>query len=781
LAYGIIYYPFILMKKKTFLLAFAMLLAFTLTAQTTIFPFGSTWKYLDTGTDQGTAWRATAFDDGTWKPGNGIFGYGNRNEATSISYGPDSANKYITTYFRKAITIANPLAFSSFTGSVKRDDGVVVYVNGNEIYRNNLTIGTIDYLTRASSAPDNGNTALPFTIPASAFVSGSNVIAVEVHQTNSFSFDMAFDLELTGVASLVSGDQAPPVVLGINRQMPITETTSSTSVIFRATFSEPVTGVDKSDFQLVNPVGCTIASVVAVGTDGSTYDVTINGISGSGKLGLNLKSSATGIMDAASKPLNGGFTGQTYTVIQDATAYGFTSVTGLNSIHSRDHASKRKQQAKVFNNAGRHWAVLASTGGTYLWRLDGTNWTNILRLSNKNSQADCIVDGDVTHIFLFMGQSSELVSVEYDPATVSYKPWASRNTKVDLVLDEGIETGTIALDGTGRMWLTSDAVTDINVRYADAPYNSWSAPITIAAGVHSDDVGTVIAMPSTGKIGVFWSNQVTKRFGFRTHADGTDPATWTADEVPASQSALDEGKGMADDHMNMKIARDGTIYCAVKTSYDEAGFPEIVLLVRRLTGTWDKLYSVSENGTAPIVLLNEAQGKVKVVYTSDTYGGDILYKETPVSSISFGAALTLIGGVNNYPTSSHQNYTSEVVILASDEEQTVGVLARDGLAADPGMIGTPPPSAMNPAFQAEAFPNPFKSKAMIRFTLQTDGPYTLTLLNRIGQIVAQQQGTAKAGKQNVIEVAGVGLSNGFYFARLQSREKTKVFRLLLAR
>ena len=180
-----------------------------------------------------------------------------------------------------------------------------------------------------------------------------------------------------------------------------------------------------------------------------------------------------------------------------------------------------------------------------------------------------------------------------------------------------------------------------------------------------------------GKVGVLWGNQNIKRFCFRTHADGQSPDTWSADEVPASQSALEEGKGMADDHLNIKVAGDGTLYGAVKTGYDEAGYPEISLIVRRPDGSWDKLYGVSENGTAPIVVLNEAMGKIRVIYTSATYGGTILYKESATANISFGAELTLMAGLNNYVTSTHQNFTSDIVILASNAEETNGVLAHD--------------------------------------------------------------------------------------------------------
>jgi hypothetical protein len=761
------------MKKISLLLACTMLLAFRIAAQTAIFPFGSDWKYLDTGTDQGVSWRSPGFDDEAWETGLGYFGYGQRQEATLLDFGPDSADKFRTTYFRKAFTMANPLAFAFFTGRVKRDDGVVVYVNGKEVFRNNMPAGTIDYRTLASSASDHGRTALPFTINTAAFVRGSNVIAVELHQTNPYSFDLGFDLELLGTPATLNGDAQPPTLRAIDRQMPAAEKTNTTSVIYRITFSEPVIGVDVSDFTLVSTVGGTLTSLVAVGTDGSTYDATIGEISGSGSLGLNLKSEATGILDAASNPLSGGFTGQIYAIIHDRGAYGFTSVTALQAIPARVQATKGEQQAKVFTHAGKHWAVIASTGGTYLWRLDGTTWINVLRLSEKNARADCIVAADVTHILLFMGISSEFISLEYDSTAQTYRPWSARSNPVALTLDAGVESAAIARDGTGRMWLASDAETDIRVRYSDAPYTTWSDPVTIAAGLSPDDVCTLVAMPRTKEIGVFWSNQQTARYGFRTHQDGRAADAWSADEVPAGQSALPIGRGMADDHVNVKMARDGTLYCAVKTSYNTAGHPRLALLIRRPGGSWDPLHGISEIGTAPVVLLNEAVGKVRVVYASQTYGGDILYKESYTSRISFGQELTLISGINDYATSAHQQSSGEVVILASNEEETLGVLARDGLATDTALAD----------MQAGVvgYPNPFSSKTRIRFALPADGPYTFTLLNRIGQVMGQQQGAGKAGKHNFIEIEGGGLRNGLYFARIQTREVSRVLRLVLTR
>ncbi|MEP7375455.1 MAG: Ig-like domain-containing protein [Chitinophagaceae bacterium] len=163
----------------------------------TLVTFGTSWKYLDKGTNQGTAWKATSFNDASWATGNAQLGYGDGDEATVVSYGPSSTAKYITTYFRKTISVSNPLNFSSILGSVKRDDGIAIYLNGTEVYRNNLTAGA-GYTTLATLASDDGATAQTFSFSPSSFVSGTNVIAVEIHQNAANSTDISFDLQLIG-------------------------------------------------------------------------------------------------------------------------------------------------------------------------------------------------------------------------------------------------------------------------------------------------------------------------------------------------------------------------------------------------------------------------------------------------------------------------------------------------------------------------------------------------------------------------------------------------------
>ena len=333
-----------------------------------------------------------------------------------------------------------------------------------------------------------------------------------------------------------------------------------------------------------------------------------------------------------------------------------------------------KPQSKVWTYDGKWWMVMPNSTGTHIFRLDGDVWTSILTIdASKFARADCKVVGNVTHILLYKAVTSSLVSVEYNSGT--YQLWISRPTTAVVTLDTGVETATIDVDSNGRMWVASDAATDINVRWSDFPYSTWSAPINIESGVSTDDICVITAFG--GKIGVLWSNEISKRFGFKYHTDGEDPEIWSTNEVPASQSADNIGGGMADDHLNLAVASDGTIFAAVKTSYDLTGFPKIALLIRRPAGTWDNLYPVSNSGTRPIVVLNESLGKVKVIYTANEGNANILYKESSTTNISLSPALTLISGANSSVTSTKQSYTEDIVIMASTSTTLTGVVAKD--------------------------------------------------------------------------------------------------------
>lgn len=158
----------------------------------------ATWKYLDNGTNQGTAWRSNTFDDTLWSSGKAELGYGDGDETTVVNYGPDPELKYLTTYFRKTFTVINPAAYNELTLGVIFDDGVVVYLNGNEVYRSNMPAGTINYNTPAAlgvsgEAERTWNT---IALNSSLFLTGTNVLTAEVHQLSYDSSDLSFNARI---------------------------------------------------------------------------------------------------------------------------------------------------------------------------------------------------------------------------------------------------------------------------------------------------------------------------------------------------------------------------------------------------------------------------------------------------------------------------------------------------------------------------------------------------------------------------------------------------------
>ena len=175
-------------------------------APTVLSPLGATWKYLDDGSEQGIPWRGTNFNDGAWNSGAARLGFGSdqaplgttiRRFVTGTS-GPQVTNFY----FRRSIVVTNPAAFTTIQFRYQRDDGCVLYVNGNEAFRNNMPAGTIVATNFATATVSGIPAALTFytnNIATTNFLAGTNLIAVEVHQSTATSSDIGWELEVNGI------------------------------------------------------------------------------------------------------------------------------------------------------------------------------------------------------------------------------------------------------------------------------------------------------------------------------------------------------------------------------------------------------------------------------------------------------------------------------------------------------------------------------------------------------------------------------------------------------
>jgi hypothetical protein len=163
---------------------------------------GSSWRYWDRGGDPGDTWRTGGFDDASWGAGRPQLGYGDGDETTVLSYGPDPANKHITTYFRASFDTGGSRPASAQI-SLLADDGAVVYLNGVEVVRDNMPTGVVTSSTLAATNRSGaGENALrTFSLDPARIVAGVNVVAVEVHQDYRGSSDLGLDLRLQATSA----------------------------------------------------------------------------------------------------------------------------------------------------------------------------------------------------------------------------------------------------------------------------------------------------------------------------------------------------------------------------------------------------------------------------------------------------------------------------------------------------------------------------------------------------------------------------------------------------
>ncbi len=170
------------------------------------------WKGSSTPPLQGTnQWYRPEFDDIGWLgPAPSGFGYGDCDDGTVLT---DMQNAYISVFTRKRFLVEDPSAIRALTLAADYDDGAVVYLNGQEVLRLNMPIGTV---TRHTAAAGNheasrGEGASPpnpkefYALDPTLLIAGTNLIAVSGHNVSTNSSDFSLIVELYTNASMVRG------------------------------------------------------------------------------------------------------------------------------------------------------------------------------------------------------------------------------------------------------------------------------------------------------------------------------------------------------------------------------------------------------------------------------------------------------------------------------------------------------------------------------------------------------------------------------------------------
>jgi hypothetical protein len=158
---------------------------------------GGEWSYLDEAGDYPADWIVLSYDDSSWDKGFAQLGYGDGDETTVISYGSDPNNKIPCALFRKKFTLTDTTGMSDIELGINADDGAIVYLNSQEIFRNNMPAGTVIFSSYASEAVPNENSFVYTEVDRELFNIGENIIACEVHQVSATSSDISFDISVS--------------------------------------------------------------------------------------------------------------------------------------------------------------------------------------------------------------------------------------------------------------------------------------------------------------------------------------------------------------------------------------------------------------------------------------------------------------------------------------------------------------------------------------------------------------------------------------------------------
>jgi hypothetical protein len=164
----------------------------------TIIPRGTEWQYLVPTAEPGNSWKYPGFNASSWKTGKSGFGYGDNDDSTVLK-------NIISVFIRKEFNITNLIEIGELVMSIDYDDGFIAYINGKEIARSNLGSGfTVPFnqvtgtLTREATMYNKGFPENYYIrVPSAFLVEGTNVIAIQGHNSGSTSDDLSLIPMLT--------------------------------------------------------------------------------------------------------------------------------------------------------------------------------------------------------------------------------------------------------------------------------------------------------------------------------------------------------------------------------------------------------------------------------------------------------------------------------------------------------------------------------------------------------------------------------------------------------
>lgn len=175
-----------------------------------IFSFDHPWKFDDSNTDLGNAgWTDMEYDDTGWNSGAGLLGFelSDLGEPLRTPLRRDRQGGLLTYYLRTEFEFNGDPTGARLHLDHYADDGVVYYLNGEEIGRTGFSVDEINHNTPADR-PVLPNATLEIdavVAEGTKLRHGVNVLAAELHNESAGSSDAVLGVRL-GIASYANLD-----------------------------------------------------------------------------------------------------------------------------------------------------------------------------------------------------------------------------------------------------------------------------------------------------------------------------------------------------------------------------------------------------------------------------------------------------------------------------------------------------------------------------------------------------------------------------------------------
>ncbi|MGH2569676.1 MAG: hypothetical protein ACRDGR_00530, partial [bacterium] len=349
--------------------------------------------------------------------------------------------------------------------------------------------------------------------------------------------------------------------------------------------------------------------------------------------------------------------------------------------------TEAKPESKLWHHDGSWWGILwdpiVRSFRIHRFDAESGDWTSVgpdVDLRGKSS-ADVLWDGTALHV---SSRAKETHGGGNDVA--AFRRFHYDATSRGFILDAGFPVGipgttktpalTITKDSLGELWAAWTVGGRVLINRSSDGGLTWGTEFALPTQGHvgiAEDIASIIAM-GNDHVGVLWGNQIDEKYYFSAHRDGDADMSWQPREEALADGAY---ANVADDHISLAVAPDGSLVAALKTGSGGAANP-LVVVVRRdaATGSWSRHVwgLVADDHTRPIVVVDPEANRAHVFARSIVNNG-IFHKSADLDRLRFSAGVgtpfiqSIAEPQLNNPTSTKQSVDSRsgLLVLAGDK------------------------------------------------------------------------------------------------------------------